>query len=184
MLTYDFSVFPVLESDRLLLRKVSDEDVAEIFLMRSDPENMKFIPRPLLQNHEDALAHIAMINDQIDANLGINWSVTVKGSDKMVGIMGFYRTQFEHYRSEIGYMIHPDFHGQGIVTEAIKLLIDYAFSAMGLHSIVAVIDPDNLASEKVLQKNGFTKEAHFRENEFYNGKFIDSVHYCKLNHQL
>ncbi|MBD3582975.1 GNAT family N-acetyltransferase [Flavobacterium selenitireducens] len=181
MLTYDFSLFPILETERLYLRKLSESDVVEVFEMRSDPANMKFIPRPLIQDHTEALAHIAKINDQIEANQGINWAVTLKGNDKLVGIMGFYRTEFEHFRSEIGYMIHPDYHGQGIVSEAIKKLVEYAFSTMGLHSIVAVIDPDNVASEKVLQKNGFVKEGHFKENEFYDGKFIDSVHYSIVN---
>lgn len=181
MLVYDFSTFPILETERLYLRRLSDKDVREVFEMRSDPENMKFIPRPLLQNHDEALAHIAKINDQIDANQGINWAVTIKGSNKLVGIMGFYRTEFEHYRSEIGYMIHPDFHGRGIVSEAVQKLIGYAFKEMGLHSVVAVIDPLNIASEKALLKNGFVKEGHFKENEFYNGKFIDSVYYSKLN---
>ena len=52
---------------------------------------------------------------------------------------------------------------------------------MQLHSIEGVIDPDNEASERVLQKCGFVKEAHFKENEFYDGKFIDAVVYSKLN---
>jgi ribosomal-protein-alanine N-acetyltransferase len=52
---------------------------------------------------------------------------------------------------------------------------------MKLHSIEAVIDPENAASEKVLQKNGFVKEAHLKENEFYDGTFIDSVIYSRLS---
>lgn len=181
MLTYDFSTFPVLQTDRLLLRRPADSDVNEIFEMRSDRDNMRFIPRPLLQDREQALDHVRIINEQIDRNEGINWAVTLKGDDRLIGLIGFYRTEFEHFRSEIGYMIHPDFHGRGIVSEAITRLLEYAFSDMNLHSVVAVIDPENIASEKVLQKTGFLKEAHFRENEFYDGKFIDSVHYSILN---
>jgi len=181
MLTYDFSTFPVLETERLILRRLRDSDVNEIFEMRSDPESMKYIPRPLTQNHEDALAHIAKINEQIDLNQGINWAVTLKGDDILVGLMGFYRTEFENYRAEIGYMIHPGYQRRGIVSEAIQRMVSFAFSNLGLHSIEAVIDPENTASEKALQNNGFVKEAHFRENGFFDGKFIDSVHYCILN---
>ncbi|NUY82291.1 GNAT family N-acetyltransferase [Flavobacterium sp. MAH-1] len=181
MLTYDFSDFPILETERLILRRLRDSDVKEVFELRSDPETMKYIPRPLAKNHEDALNHIAIINKAIDKNEGINWAVTMKGDDTLIGIMGFYRTKFEHYRSEIGYMIHPTHNGKGFVSEALRRLVAYGFSDMGLHSIEAVIDPDNIGSERVLQKNGFVKEAHFRESEFYEGKFLDAVYYSILN---
>ena len=180
MLTFNFTPFPILESERLRFRKLSDEDINEIFELRSNPETMKYIPRPLATNLEEALAHIKMINEKIDANIDINWAVTQKDSNKCIGLMGFFRTQPENYRSELGYMILPEHHNKGYVTEAVKTLLDYAFNELKFHSIEAVIDPANIASEKVLLKNGFTKEAHFVENFKYNGKFIDSVVYTLL----
>ena len=77
-------------------------------------------------------------------------------------------------------MLLPEYHGMGIVTEAIKAALIYGFEEMKLHSIEAIIDPDNIASEMVLQKNGFVKEAHILENEFFDGKFIDTVIYSLL----
>jgi ribosomal-protein-alanine N-acetyltransferase len=77
-------------------------------------------------------------------------------------------------------MILPQYNGQGIVTEAIKAVLEYGFEDMNMHSIEAVIDPDNSASERVLQKNGFIKEAHILENEYYDGKFWDTVIYSLL----
>jgi ribosomal-protein-alanine N-acetyltransferase len=77
-------------------------------------------------------------------------------------------------------MLLPEFHGKGIITEAIKVVVKYGFEVMQLHSIEAVIDPRNYASEKVLQKCGFIKEAHFLENELYNGNFLDTVIYSLL----
>jgi ribosomal-protein-alanine N-acetyltransferase len=78
-------------------------------------------------------------------------------------------------------MLLPEYHGKGIITEAIKETVKYGFEIMKLHSIEAVIDPENLASEKVLLKSGFIKEAHFKENEYYEGRFLDSVIYSILN---
>ena len=78
-------------------------------------------------------------------------------------------------------MILPEYHGKGITTEAVQCVVDYGFNTMQLHSIEGVIDPENEASQRVLQKCGFVKEAHFKENEFYDGKFIDAVIYSKLN---
>ena len=78
-------------------------------------------------------------------------------------------------------MILPEFNGQGIVTEAVKEVVKYGFEIMKLHSIEAVIDPDNVASANVLKKNGFVKEAHLKENEFHERRFYDSVIYSILN---
>ena len=181
MLIINFSPFPILETERLILRRVLPSDVKEMFELRSNPETMKYIPRPLLTNHEEALAHIQMMEDKIETNEGINWAITLKGDDKMLGVIGHYRIKPEHYRAEVGYMILPEYHGKGITTEAVQCVVDYGFNTMQLHSIEGVIDPENEASQRVLQKCGFVKEAHFKENEFYDGKFIDAVVYSKLN---
>lgn len=180
MLTINFHPFQNLETDRLLLRRLNADDVNEVFELRSNPETMKYVPRPLAKTKEDALAHIELIEDKIVNNIGINWAITLKGNPKMIGIIGHYIIQPENYRSEIGYMILPEYNGRGIVTEALKIATQYGFEQMQLHSVEAIIDPRNIASEKVLQKNGFVKEAHFIENGFYEGKFLDTVIYSLL----
>lgn len=181
MLNFNFTPFPVIETERLILRRITDDDVNEVFELRSNPETMKYIPRPLVKTTEDVLEHIGMIEEKIVKNEGINWGITLKGSPKILGIIGFYRLQPENYRAEIGYMLLPEFHGKGIITEAVKRLISYGFDDLKLHSIEAVIDPENFASEKVLQKCNFVKEAHLKEAEFYDGKFLDKVIYSLLN---
>ena len=181
MLTVNFHPFHNLETERLILRRVDNNDYKEVLSLRSNPETMKYIPRPLLKNEDDALAHILMIETKIQNNEGINWAITIKGDPKLIGVIGHYRIQLENYRAEIGYMILPEFNGQGIVTEAVKEVVKYGFEIMKLHSIEAVIDPDNVASANVLEKNGFVKEAHLKENEFHEGRFYDSVIYSILN---
>jgi ribosomal-protein-alanine N-acetyltransferase len=79
MLTINFNPFPNLETERLLLRRVDNNDVKEIFALRSNPETMKYIPRPLVKTDEDVLEHITMIDSKIDSNEGINWAITVNG---------------------------------------------------------------------------------------------------------
>ena len=180
MLTINFHPFKNLETERLLLRRVSSDDVNEIMELRGNPETMKYIPRPLVTNTDEALAHIKMIDDKIEANEGINWAITLKGNPKLIGVIGHYRIQPENHRCEIGYMILPQYNGQGIVTEAVKAVLQYGFDDLQMHSIEGVIDPDNIASEKVLLKNGFVKEAHILENELWDGKFWDTVIYSLL----
>ncbi|TBX66585.1 N-acetyltransferase [Flavobacterium silvisoli] len=180
MLMINFHPFQNLETERLLLRRLNTNDVDEVLAMRGNPEVMKYIPRPLAKTKEEALEHIAMIEEKIENNTGINWGITIKGSNKIIGIIGHYRIQPENYRAEIGYISLPQYNGKGYISEAIKAVVAYGFNQMNLHSIEAVIDPANVASERVLQKNGFVKEAHILENEYWDGKFWDTVIYSLL----
>lgn len=178
-----FLPFQNLESERLLLRRITAEDIQEVYDLRSNPDIMKYIPRPLVTNHDEALAHITMINDKIESGEAINWGITLKPSNKLLGIIGHYRIKWEHFRSEIGYMLLPETAGKGMATEALQLIVNYGFNHMKMHSLEGVIDPENFASARVLEKNGFVKEAHFREYEFYEGKFLDSAIYSKLKNR-
>ena len=180
MLEFNFTPFPILETERLLLRRVDNNDVNEVFSMRSNAETMKYIPRPLVTNNEEALAHIALLDSGLEKNEAINWAITFKCENKLLGIIGFYRTKFEDYRSEIGYMLLSENHGKGIASEAVERALDFGFNEMNLHSIEAIIDPRNEESERVLLKNGFVKEGHIKENTFFNGEFLDSVVYSKI----
>lgn len=180
MIIQNYNPFPILTSERLILRRITNDDVDCVFNLRSNAETMKFVPRPLAITKDDALIHIKTIDDKIINNEGINWAITLKDCPKMIGIIGHYRIQNENYRSEIGYMLLPEFHSNGIITEAIKVTLMYGFTILKLHSVEAIIDPNNFASEKVLQKNSFKKEAHYIENEYFNGKFLDTVVYSIL----
>ena len=180
MLAFNFQPFPIIETERLILRKLRLEDADDMFSMRSNPIAMQYIPRPIAQKIEDAIELINTINERLEKGEGINLAITLKGEDKCIGLIGYYRTKFEHYRSEIGYMIHPDYHRRGIAYEALMAATEYGFNEMNLHSIEAVINPIKIGSARVLEKANYVKEAYFKENEFYNGKFIDTVYYSKV----
>ncbi|KIO74770.1 alanine acetyltransferase [Pedobacter lusitanus] len=180
MLKINFDPFPVLESERLVLREVVPADVEEVFAMRSDAEIMKYIPRPLVKNTEDALEYISTTDKSRKENTLINWGISFKNEPKLLGMICLIRMQPENYRSEVGYILHPDAQGKGIINEALGALIDYSFNVLKFHSLEAVIDPDNHASEKVLLRRNFVKEGHFKENCFYEGKFLDSVIYSLI----
>jgi ribosomal-protein-alanine N-acetyltransferase len=180
MLQINFTPFPVLKTERLILRNLHEKDVARFFDLRSNPENMQYIPRNLHQNFEDTKAQMEMINSKRELNEGINWVITTKESDEFMGVLGLYRIEPENFRAELGYMILPQFCNNGYVTEALKSILDFGFNSLQLHSIEAIIDPNNSKSERVLQKLLFQKEAHIIENLFFNGKFWDTVIYSML----
>ena len=180
MLEFKFTPFPILSTQRLLLRRLTNDDVEELFIMRSDKTRMKYVPRPVAKEKQEALDLIERINTGIDANQNINWVIELKETKQFVGTIGYYRSKPEHYRSEVGYMIQKQYEGKGYTTEALQEVLKYGFNQMNLHSIEAVIDPKNIASEKILQKCNFVKEGHFKENEFWEGKYLDNVVYSLL----
>jgi [ribosomal protein S5]-alanine N-acetyltransferase len=180
MLVINFNPFPILESGRLLLRQLSINDADEVFSLRSNPHTMKYIPRPLAKTKSDAIEHIELIQSKIKDNTAINWAISLKGEQKMIGIIGLYRIYPENHRAEIGYMSLPEKWGKGYTTEAIRSVLDYGFCEMGLNSIEAIIDPNNLPSGRVLVKNGFIKEGHLRQNVFFDEHYLDSVIYSIL----
>lgn len=170
-------IIPVLHTQRLVLRPVKQSDAAALYVLRSDPEQMKYIPRPLMQSIADAEKMLDDIVKGAETNTLLNWTITLKDDDACLGVFGFYRMFPEHFRAELGYMLHPSYQGKGLMKEALQSIIQFGFSELNLHTIEAVIDPENIASEKLLQSLGFKKEAHFKENICFEGRFMDSVHY-------
>jgi [ribosomal protein S5]-alanine N-acetyltransferase len=182
MLVTKFEVFPELTTERLLLRKISANDADAIFRLRSDRDVMKYIDRPLAESVDDALKWIEMVNDAMQNEDGVPWAICLKEDPAtLIGSIGFWRMQKQHFRAEVGYLLDPFFHGKGYMSESINKVVDFAFTIMNLHSIEAIIDPRNTASAKTLEKSGFVKEAYFKENYYWNGVFCDTAIYSKLS---
>ena len=142
---------------------------------------MKYIDREKTKTVEEAATFIQMVNTNIDKNESIMWAITLKDKPQtLVGNIGFWRIINQHYRAEIGYMLHPDFWNMGIMKEALLAAINFGFNQMKLHSIEAHINPENTASGVLLEKTGFIREAYFKEDFYFRGKFIDSAIYSLL----
>lgn len=181
MSDFSFPPFKVLTTERLLLRKITIDDANEMFALRSNPEIMKYIPREMPKTVEDAIKHIEFMEDLLLKNECMNWAICLKENNVLIGNIGYFRMQPENHRAEIGYMLSPDFHGKGIMQEALTEIIRYGFNEIKLHSIEAVTDPENSSSWMLLEKNGFIREGHFKEDTFWQGKYLDSYVYSLLN---
>lgn len=181
MLEVNFDPFPELTTERLMLRQVAASDAPEMFYLRSHPELMKYICKPKPRDMDDILQFIQNVRDMIAANDGVAWAMTMKGDNKLIGHISFHVLMKEHYRAEVGYILHHDQHGKGYMDEALKAILDYGFNKMGLHSVEANVSPENTASRRLLERNGFVQEAHFRENYYWEGEFLDSVIYSLVN---
>jgi ribosomal-protein-alanine N-acetyltransferase len=169
----NFDPFPVIETERLMLRKISIDDAEDIFHLRTNEDAMRYINKPKLLSIDDAKEIIKKMNEPDR----IQWGITLKNKIKIVGTIGYHRIVKEHYRAEVGYMIDPQYWNTGLMSEAITKVIEYGFDKMKLHSIEAIINPSNSISRKILQKFNFIKEGFFKENFFFEGEFFDSEVY-------
>lgn len=180
MLTVDLPVFPVLTTERLILRQLRTSDAEQVFAIRSDRLVMRHVSRPLALTMDDAFTLIERITSTVAANDAVQWAMTLKDDDRLIGIIGFWRIIKEHHYAELGYMLARDQWGRGLMSEAIGAVVACGFNVIGLHKVEAITRPTNAASMHALEKNGFVREAHFKENIFWEGVFHDSLHYGRL----
>jgi len=181
MLEVNFKPFPTLSTHRLLLREIVDEDAAQIFFLRSDKQVLQFLDRDPAQSIAEAKEWIQTIRQGIDNNEYIAWAISLKGDKKLIGTITLWNLKKEHYRSEIGYALHPAHQGQGLMQEAMDTVLHYGFKTMKLHSVEANVNPNNAPSIKLLERNNFIREAYHKENYYYNGKFLDSAIYSLIS---
>ncbi|TKC12536.1 GNAT family N-acetyltransferase [Pedobacter polaris] len=181
MLQLNFSSFPILETERLILRSHTNEDAEALFALRNNEDVMRFIHRERQKTVAEIENFISNFNDGCNQGQHLAWVIALKQNpSQMIGSIGYWRTNLVNYRAEIGYMLHPNYWRKGIISEALNKTIDFGFAEMNLHSIQANIDPENDASRQILLKHGFVKEAYFKEDFYFQGKFLDSEIYSLL----
>lgn len=172
--------FPVLETERLILRQVTKDDAESMFVYMSDEEVMKHYGMEPFRIADDALDEISWYQSIFEKKTGIRWGITLKGQGKVIGSCGFLNIVQQHYRTEIGYELSRAYWGEGIASEALAAIIQYGFEQMNLQRIQALIDPPNASSIKLVERNGFMKEGLLRNYEFACGKFDDLLLYALL----
>lgn len=159
----------MFETDRLILRRLEDADVEEIYRMRSDPDVMRFIRAP--QNRLETVNWLKLVSSRWDGE-GIGFCALVeKKNSKFLGWCGLWRLK-ETDEIEIGYAIAKSDWGNGFAAEAARFFLDYAFENLKPERIVAVAEPENLSSRRVMEKLGM-KFVGF--GDFYNRELVQYV---------
>ena len=174
---------PELVTERMQLVALSLEHVGPMFRMRSDPDVMRYIPRTLAKTNADVEALIQMIHERFQQKLAINWAMIKTADKQMIGYIGLVNIDAENDHAEIGYILLPEFQKNGFMHEAMQAVIDFSFEKLCVHRLSATVDPENMASSKVLEKCGFKLEGHLREHEIFEGRYLDSLIYGLLNRE-
>ncbi|MEQ2528394.1 GNAT family protein [Bacillaceae bacterium CLA-AA-H227] len=179
-MTIEIDTFPVLETKRLILRKVTKEDAEDMLKYLSDEVVMKYYGLEPFKTIDDAMDEISWYLSLFENKTGNRWGITLKGKGAMIGSCGFHNKVSQHSRTEIGFELSREYWGEGIASEAIKAILQYGFEHMELNRIEALIEPPNLPSQKLVEKQGFVREGLLRQYEYTSGKFDDLYMYSML----
>ncbi|WP_317897392.1 GNAT family N-acetyltransferase [Aurantibacillus circumpalustris] len=180
MLYPNFEPFPHLTTDRLILRKLEIEDAPEVFVQRSDPTINKFIKRESAKNIEEAKEWILKVLNNEKNNESITWVICLKGETKSIGTICLWNIERVLDKAEVGYSLHFNYFGKGLMNEALMKVVNYGFEEMKLKRIDAYTNKDNTASLKLLQKNKFFRNLEF-ENDYENK---DELEYNTIHTRL
>jgi ribosomal-protein-serine acetyltransferase len=115
---------------------------------------------------------------------GVGFSLCIFYQTKIVGTLGFHYIDTVNYRTDMGYWLSEDQQGKGIIHRSCKGMIAYAFETLKLHRIDIECAIDNVASQHVAEKLGFTKEAVLRESSYLQGRFHDTFLYRMLANEF
>ncbi len=159
----------MFETDRLFLRPMTKADTDSVFAMRSNADVMQFIRSPQITK-SDAASWINLVSSRWEKEKIGFCAVIEKSSNKFIGWCGLWRLP-ETDETEVGYALFKDFWGKGFAVEASKACLRYGFEELKLDEIVAVAQPANQNSRRVMEKLGM--------NFDYIGKFyeMELVHY-------
>lgn len=152
-----------IETSRLLLRPFTLQDVVAVFQFGSNKEVQKYTGNPVLTTTDQAKSIITDIYFKDYAAYGYGRLATIyKPDNKLIGFAGLKYLPF-YKAADLGFRFLPQYWGKGIATEASRALIEHGFNTLKLPEIVAVAEPENIGSCKVLEKVGFT---HFKVDDY------------------
>ncbi|WP_342511982.1 GNAT family protein [Sporosarcina sp. FSL K6-1522] len=176
--------FPIIETTRLILREVTAADANDMLCYLSDKDVVKPMGLEPFQTVKEVWDEIRWYKSIYDEGTGIRWGITLKNSGKVIGSCGFLNRLRKHYRAEVGYELSKAYWGKGIANEALEAVVKYGYQHFQLERVEALIEPANLASQKLVEKQGFKREGLLRHYEFTCGKFDDLYMYALIKEDL
>lgn len=165
-----------IATERLALRDFTDADWPVVLAYQLDPRYLRYYPWTDRTESEVR----AFVQMQIDLQAKqprreFQLAITLPNGGRLIGNCGLRRKPQNEWEADIGYELDPEYWGQGFTTEAARAMVDLGFREFKLHRISAWCIADNIASAHVLEKVGLRQEGRFRENEYFKGRWWDTL---------
>ncbi|KGA98602.1 GCN5 family N-acetyltransferase [Alkalihalobacillus alcalophilus ATCC 27647 = CGMCC 1.3604] len=178
-----FGHLPILETERLILRKITLDDIQDMYDYCSKGEVSTYVTWETHKTLADTKEFVEFVLTQYEKNKIGLWGIVFKANGKLIGTIDFVSWQVKHRIAELGYVISPDYWGQGITTEAANELIKFGFHQMELIRIQARCFVENKGSERVMEKIGMSFEGTIRKGMLVKGKHADIKMYSILKEE-
>jgi ribosomal-protein-alanine N-acetyltransferase len=168
-----FSQLPQITTDRIVLRRVRASDEDAIYAYAADADVSRYTSWAPHTSPDETRQFVRRVLDAYLEKRVANWGIELRSERKLIGMGGFAWWDLANSAAEIGYVIGKPYWGQGLMTEAVKAMIEFGFKRMALNRIVIRMDPRNTGSWRVAEKCGCRFEGISRQAIYAKGSFHD-----------
>jgi len=175
-----FVKFPVIETERLILRQFTLDDAQAFFLCISDPEVWRYSRRPAQTSLEETTHSLKKLLQWYEKRTMVPWAIVLKEHQHLIGQFQMEEWSDEDHRAAVGYRLARQYWGKGYATEALHAVIAYLFENTTVNRIDAFTWSENVASARVMEKAGMRFEGLARQRNFAKGAFRDLKTYAIL----
>ena len=184
MSAFDFDEFPALETPRLRLRQIVEEDRGAWLAAYNSPGVIDWLIEMEEPPSEDDMAGSIFWSHRVMRKWeGLRWALTLKPYDRLIGTCGFHNYRQKHRSAEIGYELHSGYWRRGLMSEAVAAVVRFCFEQVELHRLWAEVTEGNVASAALLTNMGFQLEGTRRECNFWRGGYHSLWQYSLLAHE-
>jgi [ribosomal protein S5]-alanine N-acetyltransferase len=164
--------FPNLETERFWLRQATQKDAEAILAVFSDPNVTRFHNLDTFTHLDEAIGVIERRTSGFETRRGIRWEIARKPDNYPIGSCGLTWDR-EANAAEVGYELASQFWRKGIMSEALRAILNYGFEIRGVKFVIARIMLENVASRRLLEKLGFQSQGVLKEHGFWKGRHHD-----------
>jgi RimJ/RimL family protein N-acetyltransferase len=170
-----------IATDRLVLREFITDDWPALLAYQRDPRYLRLYPWTE-RTVAEVQALVQMFVDQRSEQprRKFQLAITFPDGGQVIGNCGIRRKPENDWEADIGYELAPEYWGRGYATEAALAIVDFGFRELGLHRVSSWCIADNAASARVLERVGLRPEGRLRENEYFKGRWWDTLLYGLL----
>lgn len=168
-----YKEFPKIVTDKVILRKIEENDVDGLFEIYSNEKVFTYIPGEVKKNKatvQNMIGHFERdFHKKKEIFLGI---YLAEAPDEIVGVAEMFEYDDKVNMITIGYRFNERYWGKGIATQTVRAMVDHLFNTIGINRIQAFVMPANENSQKVLRNNNFVKEGIMRQSQYWKGKGV------------
>ena len=170
-----------ITTERLLLREFGEDDWRAVLEYQRDPLYLRYYPWED-RSETDVRDFVAMFRDWQFEQPRRRYQLAIvhRKNGELIGNCGIRRKPDNEWEADLGYELAPRYWGRGYATEAARAMVDFGFRVQGLQRISSWCIADNIASARVLERLGFQPEGRLRRNEFFKGRWWDTLLYALL----